>query len=462
MLTKPKILVVEDEIIVAVNLGQKLKKLGYDLVGITSSGEEAIQKAEENHPDLVLMDINIEGNLDGIQTAEVLRNRFQTPVIYLTAYADENTLNRAKRTQPLGYIVKPFESDQLRSSIEVALYKNEVEFQHRKSEENLKSTLNQIESGILTTDEKGLVLFSNPAAEIFTGYSISECVGKPISKILKLESKDGGPKELPIDQILGENRMLEWGEVLLTDSNGKRNPVAVSSSPILNSSGIATGSITVLRSPNTANNEPGQAYLKEIHHRIKNNLTVISSLLSMNASNLKDQESMEIFRESQHRIHAVALLHEVLYENHDLSSISFDLYVRKLTDLLFEVYKVDRNKIKLILDIREAKIPSEAGMNCALIINELLTNSFKHGLLGRERGEIIVRFYKEKNQYVLEVKDDGVGLPDPQNRTKSPGSLGLSLVDSFVKLLQGKLEIKNDSGCLVKLSFPIKKEVESK
>ncbi len=97
MLQKPKILVVEDEIIVAVNLGQKLKKLGYELVGITSSGEEAIQKAEENHPDLVLMDINIEGNLDGIETAEVLRNRFHTPVIYLTAYADESTLDRAKR-----------------------------------------------------------------------------------------------------------------------------------------------------------------------------------------------------------------------------------------------------------------------------------------------------------------------------------------------------------------------------
>ncbi|EMO83251.1 response regulator receiver domain protein [Leptospira santarosai str. AIM] len=97
MLQKPKILVVEDEIIVAVNLGQKLKKLGYELVGITSSGEEAIQKAEENHPDLVLMDINIEGNLDGIETAEVLRNRFHTPVIYLTAYADESTLDRATK-----------------------------------------------------------------------------------------------------------------------------------------------------------------------------------------------------------------------------------------------------------------------------------------------------------------------------------------------------------------------------
>ncbi len=187
MLQKPKILVVEDEIIVAVNLGQKLKKLGYELVGITSSGEEAIQKAEENHPDLVLMDINIEGNLDGIETAEVLRNRFHTPVIYLTAYADESTLDRAKKTQPLGYIVKPFESDQLRSSIEVALYKNEIEQRSKQTEEKLKGALDQLGAGIVTTDENGFLLFMNPAAEKLTGYKYKDHLGKPIREILFLK-----------------------------------------------------------------------------------------------------------------------------------------------------------------------------------------------------------------------------------------------------------------------------------
>ncbi|EQA45074.1 PAS domain S-box protein [Leptospira broomii serovar Hurstbridge str. 5399] len=455
MLTKPKILVVEDEIIVAVNLGQKLKKLGYDLVGITSSGEEAIQKAEENHPDLVLMDINIEGNLDGIQTAEVLRNRFQTPVIYLTAYADENTLNRAKRTQPLGYIVKPFESDQLRSSIEVALYKNEVEFKNRKSEESLKSTLNKIESGIITTDENGLVVFCNPAAEQITGLNFSECIGQPLSKILKIKDNLGNQRQIPISELLGQNNNVSWDGLVVISAMGKKIPVSINTSPILNTEEKVTGFITVLRTEDS--DDPGQSYLKEIHHRIKNNLTIISSILSMNANHLKDQESVDIFKESQHRIHAVALLHEVLYENHDLSSISFDLYVRKLTDLLFEVYKVDRSKFKLTLDIQECRIPSETGMNCALIINELLTNSFKHGFVGRETGEILVRFFKNDGNFILEVKDDGVGLPAQAIRNRNPHSLGLSLVDSFVKLLHGKLELENSSGCLARLSFPVKK-----
>ncbi|TGK02587.1 response regulator [Leptospira langatensis] len=453
MLTKPKILVVEDEIIVAVNLGQKLKKLGYDLVGITSSGEEAIQKAEENHPDLVLMDINIEGNLDGIQTAELLRNRFQTPVIYLTAYADENTLNRAKRTQPLGYIVKPFESDQLRSSIEVALYKNELEHRNRKNEESLKSTLNQLESGIITTDENGLILFCNPMAEKITGVSYAECIGQSLSKILKLEEESSASYTIPISEVLSANHSVEKNGIFAIDGIGKKTQVSLNVSPILNSDGRASGTITVLRSGES--DGINQSYLKEIHHRIKNNLTVISSLLSMNASNLKDQETVDIFKDSQHRIQAVALLHEVLYENHDLSSISFDLYVKKLTDLLFEVYKVDREKFKLTLDIKSSRIPSETGMNCALIINELLTNSFKHGFKGKDSGSIEIHFHKNEEHYFLEVKDDGIGLPDPLPQTRGSSSLGLSLVDSFVKLLRGKLILENSDGCRVTLIFPV-------
>lgn len=456
MLNKPKILVVEDEIIVAVNLGQKLKKLGYDLVGITSSGEEAIQKAEENHPDLVLMDINIEGNLDGIQTAELLRNRFQTPVIYLTAYADENTLNRAKRTQPLGYIVKPFESDQLRSSIEVALYKNELEHRNRKNEESLKSTLNHLESGIITTDENGLILFSNPVAERIAGLSYPECIGQPLTRSLKLEEADSSPYLIPVTEVLSSNRNVEIGGLFAVDGLGHKTNLSFSISPILNTEGKSTGTITVLRLGEQ--DDTNQSYLKEIHHRIKNNLTVISSLLSINASNLKDQESLDVFKDSQHRIQAVALLHEVLYENHDLSSISFDLYVRKLTDLLFEVYKVDREKFKLSLDIQASRIPSETGMNCALIINELLTNSFKHGFKGRDKGSISIRFSLENGSYHLEVQDDGVGLQEPISLGRNTGSLGLSLVDSFVKLLRGKIQFESQNGCKAILSFPAKQE----
>lgn len=455
MLQKPKILVVEDEIIVAVNLGQKLKKLGYELVGITSSGEEAIQKAEENHPDLVLMDINIEGNLDGIETAEVLRNRFHTPVIYLTAYADENTLDRAKKTQPLGYIVKPFESDQLRSSIEVALYKNEIEQRSKQTEEKLKGALDQLGAGIVTTDENGSLLFMNPAAEKLIGCKYEDYLGKPIQDILFFKNRTGDAVGNLVEEVLKSRLPKENGNLLLVSKNGNSQEVQLQSSPILGTEEKLTGTFNILRTKeqHTTAGEK-DTYLKEIHHRIKNNLTIISSIFSLR-SGQANGESNDVLRESQNRLRAVALLHEILYESKDLSSISFELYVKKLTDALFEIYHVDRDKVRLELNIREGKVKAEIGMNLALIINELITNSLKHGLADSLSGLIRIHFTRENEMLTLEVSDSGSGLPEESIRNRNPSSLGLSLVESLAKQIGGKVDLLNREGACVKLHFPV-------
>ncbi|TGL76420.1 histidine kinase dimerization/phosphoacceptor domain -containing protein [Leptospira yasudae] len=455
MLQKPKILVVEDEIIVAVNLGQKLKKLGYELVGITSSGEEAIQKAEENHPDLVLMDINIEGSLDGIETAEVLRNRFHTPVIYLTAYADENTLDRAKKTQPLGYIVKPFESDQLRSSIEVALYKNEIEQRSKQTEEKLKGALDQLGAGIVTTDENGSLLFMNPAAEKLIGCKYEDYLGKPIQDILFFKNRTGDAVGNVVEEVLKSRLPKENGNLLLVSKNGNSQEVQLQSSPILGTEEKLTGTFNILRTKeqHTTAGEK-DTYLKEIHHRIKNNLTIISSIFSLR-SGQANGESNDVLRESQNRLRAVALLHEILYESKDLSSISFELYVKKLTDALFEIYHVDRDKVRLELNIREGKVKAEIGMNLALIINELITNSLKHGLADSLSGLIRIHFTRENEMLTLEVSDSGSGLPEESIRNRNPSSLGLSLVESLAKQIGGKVDLLNREGACVKLHFPV-------
>ncbi|RHX92901.1 histidine kinase dimerization/phosphoacceptor domain -containing protein [Leptospira stimsonii] len=454
MLQKPKILVVEDEIIVAVNLGQKLKKLGYELVGITSSGEEAIQKAEENHPDLVLMDINIEGNLDGIETAEVLRNRFHTPVIYLTAYADENTLDRAKKTQPLGYIVKPFESDQLRSSIEVALYKNEIEQRSKQTEEKLKGALDQLGAGIVTTDENGFLLFMNPAAEKLTGCKYEENLGKPIQDVLHFKNRTGDAVENLVEEVIHSRLPKENGNLILVSKSGILQEVLLQSSPILGTEEKLTGTFNILRTKEQ-NSTAGEkdTYLKEIHHRIKNNLTIISSIFSLR-SGQTNGESNEVLRESQNRLRAVALLHEILYESKDLSSISFELYVKKLTDALFEIYQVNRERVRLELNIQESKVKAEIGMNLALIINELITNSLKHGLADSKAGAIRIHFTRENDMLTLEVSDNGNGLPEESLRNRNPSSLGLSLVESLAKQIGGKVDLLNQEGACVKLRFP--------
>ncbi|EKO78868.1 GHKL domain protein [Leptospira sp. Fiocruz LV3954] len=152
---------------------------------------------------------------------------------------------------------------------------------------------------------------------------------------------------------------------------------------------------------------------------------------------------------------AVALLHEILYESKDLSSISFELYVKKLTDALFEIYQVDREKIRLELNIQEAKVKAEIGMNLALIINELITNSLKHGLADSESGLIRVHFTRKDEMLTLDVSDSGKGLPEDSIRKRSPNSLGLSLVESLAKQIDGKIDFLNQQGARIRLTFPV-------
>ncbi len=130
-----KILVVEDEIIVAMDIKQRLENMGYTVPEVTSKGEEAVEKVIEINPDLVLMDIVLKGKMDGVEAAQEIKDKFNIPILYLTAYSDEETLKRVKATGPYGYIIKPFKDKELHSIIEVALYKHEMENKLKESEE---------------------------------------------------------------------------------------------------------------------------------------------------------------------------------------------------------------------------------------------------------------------------------------------------------------------------------------
>jgi len=129
-MTDGRILIVEDEHIVAMGIKRMLKGLGYTVTGVASSGEDAISKAESTFPDLVLMDIMLKGELDGVEAAKEIKERFDVPIVYLTAYSDSNILERVKKTGPFGYIVKPFDEKDLHSNIEIALHR------YRKEKEN--------------------------------------------------------------------------------------------------------------------------------------------------------------------------------------------------------------------------------------------------------------------------------------------------------------------------------------
>src|SRR5262249_39589473 len=159
------------ECIIAKGIQSDLQSLGYEVPVIASSGEEALAKAAETYPDLVLMDIVLKGGLDGIETSRRMRDQFHIPVVYLSAYRDDKTLERAKVTEPFGYLLKPYEERELHTTIEMALYKHRMEQQLRVTEQWLAATLNCITDAVIATDARQSVQFINPIAERLTGWS---------------------------------------------------------------------------------------------------------------------------------------------------------------------------------------------------------------------------------------------------------------------------------------------------
>ncbi|MFP4562357.1 MAG: EAL domain-containing protein [Spirochaetia bacterium] len=183
---KERILVVEDEKIIAIDLQRRLEKLGYLVVGLCTTGSEAIDITLEEVPDLILMDIMLAGEVDGIEAAKVIKDRVGIPVIFLTAYADEQTLDRAKEAEPFGYILKPFKERELHTSIDIALYKYRVDKTLKQQERRFSAILHSIGDGIIAGDNQQTIQFMNPVAEALTGWSEEDAIGRPIAEVLSL------------------------------------------------------------------------------------------------------------------------------------------------------------------------------------------------------------------------------------------------------------------------------------
>ncbi len=244
-----KVLIVEDEGIEAMDIQQRLIRLGYAAPDIVFTGEEAIQKAEETRPDLVLMDIMLPGEIDGVTTAEQIHARFDIPVIYLTAYADEATLQRAKITEPYGYIVKPFKERELHITIDMALYKHRIERKLKESEKWLSTTLRSIGDAVVATDKNGLITFMNPVAERLTGWRLDECLNKKLTEVFKIINRDTRrPVENPVTKVILEGNIVGLANhTRLVKRDGTDISIDDSAAPIKDDKGNIIGVILVFR-----------------------------------------------------------------------------------------------------------------------------------------------------------------------------------------------------------------------
>ena len=199
--------------------------------------------------------------------------------------------------------------------------------------------------------------------------------------------------------------------------------------------------------------EEKKMLLKEVHHRVKNNLTIISSLLSMHTDSLESEKDISIFKSCQNRIASMSKMHEQLYQAEDLRHISMRDYITSIVQTVHDTYQRDGIKVELDFDIDDLHLDMDSSVPVGLIVNELVSNSFKHAFTNGKNGRVEVSLKQQENGVMrLHIRDDGKGVTDETALFKSP-SLGFTLVQALADQLSGTLEISGSSGFDVSLTF---------
>ncbi len=344
--------------------------------------------------------------------------------------------------------------------------------ERKRTEENLQTLASIVESShdaILTLSLDGIITSWNRGAEQIYGYSIEEILGKNASMLAPCNLRDEIKKL--IDRIRQGIKIKNY-ETMRLKKDGTLINVSLTFSPIFDSLGklIAISAIArditerIKAEKSLAKAE--DARKKEVHHRIKNNLQVISSLLDLQADKFNDTKVVEAFRESQNRVISMALIHEELYKEEGTNTLDFSAYLEKLADTLLHTYEVSSKNIHMKMDLEEnVSFDMDTAVPLGMIVNELVSNSFKHAFTGRDRGEIRIKLGREESTefeseecestgFILKISDNGIGIPENLN-IEELDSLGFQLVTSLVEQLDGELEVKRNNGTEFTIRFTV-------
>lgn len=235
---RARILIVEDENLVARDLYNMVRTMGYEVTDVVQNGEEVLRSIQKKRPDLALMDIILKGNLDGISVASVLWEEHGIPVVYITSFADDLTFERAKLTEPFGYLIKPFEERELELTIETALYKAKMQLLLKEKEQWLSTILRSIDDGIIAVNAENRVSFINPVAQKLTAWNEADALGQPLSLVFNL--KETKSENNPLDR-----RGIQEG--ILVSRSGKEFPVEHTVAELPEELGLKAGKVIVFR-----------------------------------------------------------------------------------------------------------------------------------------------------------------------------------------------------------------------
>ncbi len=334
-----------------------------------------------------------------------------------------------------------------------------VEATLRISEQKYRDLVDNALVGVYRTNLTGDYLFVNEALFRMLGFSAPE---EMIKEGVVARYKNHEDREAFV-QELKEKERLNYYEIELLTKSGESKNVLISATLAGNEIIGMMMDITDRKKATEkikAALKEKEILLQELHHRVKNNMQVISGLIELQSQQLDDKEAREIFNETRDRVSSMALIHENLYRASDLGNINFEEYIKTLTKYLFHSYNVDLDVVQLRIDVKNVFLDAQVGIPCGLIINELVSNVFKHALPKGKSGEVEVSLLPAGDgRYTLIVKDSGNGFPKKLDFRKTK-SLGMQLVTMLVDQLEGTIELNREHGTEFIIFFPEKKRGE--
>ncbi len=478
------ILIVEDESIIAADIHRMLVSFGYAVAEPVASAGEALRAVAANRPALVLMDIRLRGELDGIDTAAILKRRWSIPVVYLTSHSDEATLARAKQTAPYGYVIKPYEEHDLRAAIEIALSKHEIEQRAAERDRWFATTLHSLGDAVIAVDCDKRITFLNPVAEQLTGWSAAAAEGRAIDEVFKLIDREGArvpsPMAQALDQLQPANLPPETR--LVTRSSG---PIEVddSAAPIVDDGGRLLGGVLVFRDVTDARRLERRAAQTErlaslgqliagLAHEINNPLMTIGAnselidgcltrLDAMGADRAIVADARSLLGDARAAIGSIV---QILHGLRRFATIGAS------GREVLEVSEVLEDALRLAIDrLRDAAtVELELGTTPFVLADEsrlvqvfvaLLLNAAQAMEIPDARKNVIRVSTRtdEQGRAAIEIRDNGRGIPaaiigrvfEPFFTTRRVGEgmgLGLSIVHGTIGELGGEVTVESQVG----------------
>jgi PAS domain S-box-containing protein len=336
--------------------------------------------------------------------------------------------------------------------------KREAEIALKSSEERYRGLFYNLTDAIILVNEKNDILDMNPASYKLFGLNNKS---KKELNLYDFISKNDIPNAKTKSKELREKGEVKNFEVNIIDAKGKHKIVELSSNAVY-IEGKFKGSRDILRDiteKKITNNELVQSLkekevlLKEVHHRVKNNLQVISSILNLQSTYINDEKTLSILRESQNRVKSMSFIHESLYRTKDFNSIDFSEYIERLSKNMVYSYQYSKNRILLKLDIDKVFLSLDISIPCGLIINELLSNALKYAFPENKKGKILISVKEAKKARIeIKVEDNGVGFPKDIDIKKGE-SLGMLLVNTLVEQIDGNIKVRSKEGTKYLITF---------